>query len=301
MANTGITVLLVDDEKRFRISTEKVLRRRGYQVLLAADGEEAIAKISEGPDVVILDIKMPGKDGLEVLAELQKAQPGLPVIMLTGHGSQDKAEEALAQGAHDFLTKPCDMDILAGKINEAFRQRGGAAVVEESLVGDVMIPLQEYTSLGQDSTVREAIDKLHQSFAARSGSMSVMETGHRSVLVTGSNGEVTGLLSILELLRGLMPAYLTYPKPSTADAIQYSPLFWRGLFSRELKKLGDKKLSRLMSPAPSSIDTSASLFEAAYALVQSGERRLLVMEKGKPVGVLREQDLFFEMERIISR
>lgn len=301
MANTGIKVLLVDDEKRFRISTEKVLRRRGYQVLLAANGEEALAKMADGPDVVILDIKMPGKDGLEVLAELKKAYPKIPVVMLTGHGSQDKAEDAFAQGAHDFLAKPCDMDILAAKINEAYRHREGAPLAGESLTSDVMIPLDEYTSLSQDSTVREAIAKLHQSFAARSGAMSVMETGHRSVLVTGPNGEVSGILSILELLQGLMPAYLTYPKPSTADAIQYSPLFWRGLFTRELKKLGDKHLFHLMSPAPTSIEASASLFEAAYALVQNGERRLLVVRKGKPVGVLREQDIFFEMERIITR
>lgn len=301
MTNTGIKVLLVDDEKRFRISTEKVLRRRGYEVLLASDGEEAIIKMAEEPDVVILDIKMPGKDGIEVLGDIKKAHPKMPVIMLTGHGSQDSAQDALAKGAYDFLAKPCDMDILAAKINEAFRHREGAPAAKESLAGDVMIPLEDYTSLSQDSTVREAVEKLHQSFAARSGAMSVMETGHRSVLVTGLGGEVTGILSILELLRGLMPAYLSYPKPSTADAIQYSPLFWRGLFSRELKKLADKKLSQLMSPAPTSIDASASLLEAAYTLVQNGERRLLVVRQGKPVGVLREQDLFFEMERILTR
>ena len=301
MANTGITVLLVDDEKRFRISTEKVLRRRGYQVLLASNGEEAIVKMAEEPDVVILDIKMPGKDGLDILAEFKKAHPKTPVIMLTGHGSDDKAQDAFSQGAYDFLAKPCDMDILAAKISEAFLHRGGAHTIEESLVGGVMIPLAEYTSLSLDSTVKEAIGALHKSFAVRSGSMSVMETGHRSVLVTGSSGEVIGILSILELLQGLMPAYLSYPKPSTADSIRYSPMFWRGLFTRELKKLADKRLSELMSPAPSSIEASASLLEAAYILVQNGERRLLVVRDGKPVGVLREQDLFFEMERIMSR
>lgn len=301
MANKGIVVLLVDDEARFRASTEKVLGRRGYKVISAADGQEAIQKMAEKPDVVILDIKMPGMDGLEVLIELKKVDYKIPVIMLTGHGSLDKAEQALSEGAYDFLAKPCDMDILAAKINEAHRHREGGVPVRESLASDVMIPLEDYTSLSQDSTVKEAIAKLHQSFTTRGGAPSIMETGHRSVLVTGDGGKVIGILSILELLGGLMPAYLTYPKPSTADAIQYSPIFWRGLFTRELKKLGEKKISLLMSPAPSRIEASASLLEAGYALVQNGERRLLVVQNGKPVGVLREQDLFFEMERTLFR
>ena len=303
MSDNRIKVLLVDDEARFRGSTEKVLKRRGYEVLTAADGNEAIKMAAREPDVVILDLKMPGMDGLEVLAELKKAWPKLPVIMLSGHGSLDRAEDAAAAGAQDFLAKPCDIDILAAKINEVHRhgKAKGAASQTESLVGDIMIPLQEYTTLSEDATVRQAIAQLHQSFSQRSGAASIMETGHRSVLVTGPGGQVVGLLSIMELLDGLIPAYLSYPKPSTADSIQYSPIFWRGLFTKQMKTLGGQKLSDLMSPAPASIETSASLLEAAYMLVQNEERRLLVVQNRKPVGVLREQDLFFEMERVLSR
>ena len=301
MSVNTIKVLLVDDEDRFRASTKKVLQRRGYQVLSAANGDEAMDMAAEGPDVIILDIKMPGMDGLEVLAEIKKAWPKLPVIMLTGHGSQDRAEEAAAAGAQDFLTKPCDIDILAAKINEVHRHSIGGSSYTEGLVGDIMIPLQDYTTLSRSSTVKQAIAMLHQSFSARGGAAPIMETGHRSVLITDEGGEVIGILSIMELMAGLMPVYLSYPKPSTADSIQYSPIFWRGLFSKEIKKLADKPLSELMSPAPKRIEAAASLLEAVYFLVQTEERRLLVVQDNRPVGVLREQDLFFEMERVLFR
>ncbi len=301
MSAQSIKILLVDDEARFRSASKKLLQRRGYEVITAGDGEEAISMALQEPDVVILDINMPGKDGLQVLADLKERHPKLPVIMLTGHGSQDKAKEAVAAGAQDFLTKPCDMDLLVAKISEVSHRQYEKMDFYEGLVRDVMIPLEDYTSLHESATVKQAIASLHDSFSRKGDTPSIMETGHRSVLITGDDGRIVGILSILELLDGLMPAYLSYPKPSTADAIQYSPIFWRGLFSREMKKLAGKQIAELMSPTPHRIDASASLLEAAFILVEYYERRLLVTEGDQPVGVLREQDLFFEMERILFR
>jgi len=114
-----LRVLMVDDEEQFRETTRKLLKRRGLEVLLATGGKEAIEKLKENPDVVVLDIKMPGMDGHQALKVIKKQNPDLPVIMLTGHGAMPSAREALVEGAFDYLSKPCDMDLLASKISEA--------------------------------------------------------------------------------------------------------------------------------------------------------------------------------------
>jgi CheY-like chemotaxis protein len=294
-----IKVLLVDDEKRFRASTEKVLVRRGFRVVTAGTGEQALERLAEGPDVVILDIRMPGMDGLTALREMKRRAPEVPVIMLSGHASEDAAHVALDQGAFDFLAKPCDIDLLAAKLHEA---RRGAHLPEgdrERRVGDVMIPLAEYTTVTVDDTVEEAMKRLRRSFAARAASDSIMETGHRSLLVTGPDGGVLGMVAITDLLDAIMPRYLTAPKPTLADAIQYSPMFWVGMFSREVARLRNVRVSDFMSPVPPDIDADASLMEAAYLMVQKGARRLVVTRHGGIVGIIREQELCFEIDRLL--
>jgi CheY-like chemotaxis protein len=299
MASANIKVLLIDDEAQFRATTEKILKRRGFEILSADSGKTGLEKLAAGPEVVILDIKMPGMDGLDVLREIRQAAPQVPVIMLTGHGSEALAQEALGKGAYDFLAKPCDIDLLASKITEAHRIGRPPADIQENRVKHVMLPIEEYTTVSMDHSVRDAVEMLRKSFHSKAATDSIMETGHRSVLVTGRGGEVVGILAIADLLRGLMPTYLSAPRPSTADSIQYSPLFWAGAFTRELKRLADRRVALLMSPVPPMVEENATLMEAAYQMLQHGVRRLLVKNGGKPVGVIREQDLFFEMERIL--
>jgi len=115
-----IKVLMVDDEERFRATTNKILIRRGFDTIMAESGEAAMEKLKENPDVIILDIKMAGMDGHETLKEIKKQKPDIPVIMLTGHGALPSARQAQEEGAFDYLTKPCDIDVLAGKIKEFF-------------------------------------------------------------------------------------------------------------------------------------------------------------------------------------
>lgn len=292
-------VLMVDDEVQFRATTKKLLNRRGFETILAGSGEEAIERLKENPDVVILDIKMPGMDGHQALKEIKKHSPGLPVIMLTGHGAMPSAREALVEGAFDYLSKPCDMDILASKIEEACQHGKKEWPPGEKSVMDVMIPLEEYTTLKGEQTVKEAIFGLKASFALKVSTGRIMETGHRSILVFDARGRVQGILAIVDLLHGIMPAYLAAPKPSTADSIQYSPMFWGGMFTRQVEELGKKKIKDIMSPAPLTIDGDSNLMEAAGMMVENRTRRLAVTRSGEIVGVIREQDLFFEMEKTL--
>lgn len=295
-----IKVLMVDDEARFRATTERILTRRGYQTIIAASGEEALEKLAENPDVVILDLKMSGMDGHETLHEIKRQRPELPVIILTGHGALPSAHEARDKGAFDYLTKPCDIDTLATKIMEACQHEHQEGVRAEKTVREVMIPIEDYTTLNQESTIQEAVDRLRGSFFDKVSTSRIMETGHRSIVVFDERGKIIGILAIIDLLRAIMPAYLSAPKPSMADSIQYSPMFWSGMFEREVLRLGKKRIRDIMSPAPLTIDANANLMEAAHIMISNNERRLAVLQSGNVAGVIREQDLFFEIERILK-
>jgi DNA-binding response OmpR family regulator len=297
-----IRVLMVDDEEQFRSTTSKILTRKGYETTMAASGEEAIQALKKSKqDVVVLDMKMPGMDGNQTLSELRKIDPDLPVIMLTGHGTLDSAKMSLKRGAFDYLSKPCDIDLLASKINHAYdAAKGGFKEKEEKKAADVMIPLEEYTSISVDNTVKEAIEALKKSYESFLSSGKVMEYGHRSILVFDRKGRLAGILSILDLIKALRPAYLTAPKPSMADALRYSTMFWSGLFTTQAKGLVGKKVGDIMSDPPFTIEEEANLMEIAEMMVTEKARRLAVTRKGEVVGVVREQELFFEIARIVS-
>jgi DNA-binding NtrC family response regulator len=118
---TDATVLIVDDERGFVETMAKRLEKRNMTVFQAFDGDGAMARLAEHPNiqVVILDMKMPGKDGLVVLQEIKEAYPLVEVIMLTGHATVPSAVEGIQHGAYDYLMKPCSFEDLNQKIAEA--------------------------------------------------------------------------------------------------------------------------------------------------------------------------------------
>jgi DNA-binding NtrC family response regulator len=123
---SGLNLMLVDDEERFLATTAKLLQRRGHHVVTASNGPAALDELSkQDVEVVILDVKMPGMDGLEVLREIRVRFPLVGVIMLTGHGTIESAVEGMKSGAFDFITKPCDIDDLLAKAEEAAARRRG--------------------------------------------------------------------------------------------------------------------------------------------------------------------------------
>lgn len=117
-------MMLVDDEERFLSTTQKLLSRKGYDVLTASSGTDALDILrTHNIHVVILDVKMPGMDGIETLNAIKRNYPLVEVIMLTGHGTIDSAVEGLKSGATDYLTKPTDVNDLIEKAKEAFGKR----------------------------------------------------------------------------------------------------------------------------------------------------------------------------------
>lgn len=118
------TVLVVDDEVEFSGVLSERLRSRDFEVDTAASGPEGLEKIKQkGYDAVVLDLAMPGMDGIETMKLMLAQDSALQIIILTGFGSVQKGVEAVKMGAADFLEKPADIEALAGKVTEAQQKR----------------------------------------------------------------------------------------------------------------------------------------------------------------------------------
>ncbi len=118
-------VLLVDDEVPFVETMTKRLNKRDINIIAAHSGLEALDLLEQNQsiEVVILDVKMPGMDGMDTLQAIRKRYPLVEVIMLTGHATVESGIDGMKMGAFDYLMKPCDMDILVSKVGEAVAKK----------------------------------------------------------------------------------------------------------------------------------------------------------------------------------
>ena len=164
-----------------------------------------------------------------------------------------------------------------------------------------MIHIDDYTMVSVDDTIKGTLQKLMESFKGLVSSSRIMETGHRSLLVFDEKKELAGTLSILDLIEAVRPAYLSAPKPSTADSMQFSSLFWAGMFTTQTRMLADKKVKDIMSESPLSVDENTNLMEVADLMFRERCRRVIITGNDRIIGIVREQELFFEMANIIMR
>lgn len=120
-----VKLLLVDDEKAFLDTITKRMEKRQVDVTAAYSGQEALAVLEEKKkmEVVVLDVKMPGMDGMETLKQIKSRFPLVEVIMLTGHATVETAIEGMKMGAFDYLMKPCDIDQLLEKVEGAAEKK----------------------------------------------------------------------------------------------------------------------------------------------------------------------------------
>lgn len=168
------TILVVDDDNAVRDSLKQTLEYHRYKVVTAPDGLAALAKQKEAKfDLVMLDIKMPGMDGITLFQRMKEVQPGIPVVMISAHGSIEAAVEATKLGALDFLQKPLDQDELLFRVRKALENRQLVSDYErmkEKVEGQEAI-------LGQSAKIKEVLAVIDQVAPTDSG-----------VLVTGENG-----------------------------------------------------------------------------------------------------------------
>jgi putative PEP-CTERM system response regulator len=186
------TVLVADDEKNIREGLAEALQLEGYDVALAADGEEALRTVEEGRvDCIVTDLRMPKVSGNEVLKHVAGAYPGLPVIVLTGHGTIEDAVDAMRIGAFDFITKPVNLDHLALLIKRALASR---ELEQRNIELQQEIESQKSTSsiIGKSAEMKRIFDVLRRVAPTKA-----------SVLITGESG--VGKELIADALHNLSP------------------------------------------------------------------------------------------------
>ena len=167
-------LLIVDDEKGIRDALAQVFEYEGQEVRVAEDGPDALLVANTfQPDLVFLDVKMPGMDGLEVLARLGDESPGSLVIMISGHGTIDTALEATRRGAYDFLEKPLDTDRLLVTLRRALELKG----LTESMAELRSQVESRYEIVGNSLPIRRVLERIEK----------VAATNAR-ILISGENG-----------------------------------------------------------------------------------------------------------------
>lgn len=188
----NFTILIIDDEKNIREGLSAALELDGYSVKLAANGAEGLALIEKGDiDLVITDLRMPGVSGEEVLAKVRGESPGIPVIVLTGHGSIDTAVDAMRNGAYDFLTKPLSLDRLSLIVKRALA--GRELEIRHSSLQQELDAKASFESIIGKSTEMQRIFQMVRKAA----------DSKASVLITGESG--TGKELIANALHNLSP------------------------------------------------------------------------------------------------
>jgi CBS domain-containing protein len=234
--------------------------------------------------------------GEEVLPKIKKMNPDIQVIMLTGHGEAESARKSLQQDAFDYLNKPCDIDILSAKIKEAFFLRSGKHHTERT-VGEIMVPIEDYATIDVNATIKEGIAKLKESFESFQSTEQIKMSGHR-VLIVFDGKEPVGILNMHNMMEAVRPDYLSDPKPSMMPfSIKFSHLFWQGLFTHQVENAESKLVKDYMNSRPPVIDKNGNLMEAVNLMCEENRRRVVVTDQGRVVGVVREQEIFYEITR----
>jgi len=288
MANNEkkLKLLLVDDEDDFRQATSQTLSRRGFIVTEAAGGEAALTSIRlERPDIVVLDLNMPGIDGIETLQRIRKINEDLPVIILTGHGDLDTAMAGINLEVIDFIQKPVDIDLLGKRIKKLLEE-GRDVPLREPTIRELMASPSLYPRVYVDEKMSSVLKTI------RSAYLKQVPEGYfpgqvRSALVYDRQEKFVGIVRFSDLLKLILPSFLSDSPYST---------FFTGMFLAQCKVAGNRTIDELISKQVF-INVDAPLMEAVHLLVKHKLINLPVMENGELVGVLRGRDVILETAR----
>ncbi|CAN5733718.1 sigma-54-dependent response regulator transcription factor ZraR [soil metagenome] len=289
MGDQALRILIIDDDRAFRIGTGALLSDEGYLVESASGGDEGLERLRQNRfNLVLLDLKMEGRDGLSVLEELRRLGNDLPVLMLTGFATVDSAVQALKLGADDYITKPCDNQLLRSKIRGILAARApvlGAGVrkviastpemkevlksVERVAPTDSTVLLRGATGTGKElvaHAIHDESPRRSQPFVAVNCSALVenlLESelfGHTRGAFTGAVSERRGLFE--EANRGTI----------FLDEIgDVSP----GMQAKLLRVLQEREVTRVGTAKPIRVDVRviAATHQDLEAMVESGRFR----------------------------
>jgi CheY-like chemotaxis protein len=274
-----IRVLLVDDEERFAQNLAKLLRGRGFEVSTAFDGATGVAAVEAagGFDVVLLDVKMPGMDGIEALRRIKDVSPDTEVLMLTGHANVDTGVDAMREGALDYLMKPCDVEDLVAKIAEAHE-------VEDIRRRPVLWPRRVVKEIAWPSFIRLAVDDpIEKALGVflREPGMSARD----ELYVLDAEDRFRGVVARRDLLQA---------------AERHRPgaeIRWAELVAHP-EWLPAAPLSAIVRPGhPVTADPEADLAEVARRMLEANVRCMPVVEDGRVAGIVRLTDALQHLAR----
>ena len=306
------SIMLVDDEVSFVETMAKRLTKRNFATITAFSAEESLEKLAANQDlaVIVLDIKMPGMDGIAALKEIKKVSPLTEVIMLTGHATIESAIEGMKLGAYDFLRKPCDFEELVGKLEGAAKKKQAheekidawKSFMKSSTLKGLMVPLEEYATVSENANILEAINALEEAQKA----FDPKRYRHRAVLVIDKKNHVVGKLSQHDIIQALEPKYAESKAPKKGAlahlgfgrkfietvSLQYSE--WDKPLQNLYKKALEQKVNAFMyKPTEGEyINVSATMDETIHQLIIGQHHSLLVTDGSVIVGVVRLTDVF---------
>lgn len=282
--NHPIRVLLVDDEDRFCETTSKLLGKKGFDTAIATNAEKALEILKRiKRDVIVLDIKMSGMDGHTALLEIKKADPGIQVIILTGYSSRYSAMKALMKEAFDYLVKPCDVDILASRIQDAYLARNRSAKFDDKSAFNIMVPIAALKTIPSELCLKDAMD-LNEEFLA---------------VIDGRN-RLAGVLGPWDIIRSVRPEYISEDRAFKDGSSKFSSIFWAGFFSDRVKAVAQKKIGELLTNQPPVISENANLLEVAHMMAQNSGDLLMVKDISKVIGIIRRQDIYDEIAAVMD-
>ena len=209
-------ILVIDDEKNIREGLQMALEDDGYEVLTAADGTAGLQKaLSDVVDLIITDLRMPGIGGQELLRRVTSETPGVPVIVLTGHGTVETAVEAMRMGAYDFLTKPLDLDRLSLLVKRALQNR--ELVLRHRELEEQLQSNKTFEHIiGKSAAMEHVFEMIRKVAPSRA-----------SVLITGESG--VGKELIASAIHNLSPrkdkSYIKVHCAALAESLLESELF----------------------------------------------------------------------------
>ena len=279
--NKKIRVMLVDDEEQFVINMARILKVRGFDVFTAFSGYEAVDVIKHGGgfDVVVLDVKMPGMDGIATLKQIKKWAPDIGVIMLTGHATLSSGIQAMRKGAYDYLMKPCDIEDLTEKLKEAHeadRIKRHPVLWPRKTVREIALhPLKKLLP-------DESLDKALGMLGREAG-----ETAVEEVYIVDLEDRLQGVVTRKDLLN---EAKKIHPQAS---------LTWVKLLENP-HWLPEKATKQIMRHDPITIQLNGHLTDAANQMIMNKVRCMPVLKSGRAIGIIKLQDVFQYIEHEIE-
>lgn len=300
-------ILLVDDEEQFLDVFSKRLQTRGALVETASNGLEGVKKAGEQAyDAIIVDLAMPGIDGIETLRQIKDKNPDAQIIILTGHATIEKGIEAMKAGAADFIEKPVDINKVLQVIKESGQKK--ALVFEKTTeeeikdlfdfrallrdnvydqkVKELLVPIDRYPRIPHQFTVGEALVEIK----------TYIGKGYRHILVFDERFQLLSVLSLRDLLKEMLPDFLKTTSPSKYEG--YSTLgdaslalLWQESFFKTCRKQAKKPVSEIMSPVKTTVDADDPVLKALFIMLRDDVQMLPVLKGGVVIGVIRLVDI----------